>query len=100
MTDNAADPAQVKARKRKAKDREDQEEADFRAILSTEHGRRFLWAELGRRNVWRTAFHTDALVFAHNEGLRAAGVDLMTRIIEADPQAWILMQQEAAAQER
>ncbi len=94
---NAADPAQVKKRARKAKDREEQEASDLRAILGNAAGRRFLWAELARRRVFATAFHTDGMVFAHNEGMRAAGVDLMTRIIETDPAAWILMQQEAAA---
>jgi hypothetical protein len=97
--DNAADPKQVKARGRKAKDREEQEEADLRALLSTDYGRRFLWAELARRRVFATGFHTDAMVFAHNEGRRASGVELMTLIIETDPKAWILMQQEAAAAE-
>ncbi len=93
--DNAADEKQVKRRGRRAKDQEEQELSDLRAILGNSAGRRFLWAELSRRNVFSTAFHTDSLVFAHNEGLRSAGVDLMTRIIEADPAAWILMQQEA-----
>lgn len=96
MTDNAADPEQVKKRARKAKDREDQERADLQFLLSNPAGRRFLWGELSRRRVFASAFHTDALVFAHNEGMRSAGVDLMTRIIDVDPKAWVLMQQEAA----
>lgn len=95
MTDNAIDPKQVKARNRKAKDREDQETEDLRSILSTEHGRRFLWTELSRCRVFQTAFHSEQLVFAHNEGRRSAGVELMARIIETDAKAWILMQQEA-----
>lgn len=96
MTDNAIDPAQVKKRNRKAKDQETQDTADLLAILGTEHGRRFLWAELARCRVFMTAFHVEQLVFAHNEGRRSAGVELMARIIETDPQAWIVMQQEAA----
>jgi hypothetical protein len=96
MTDNAADAKQVKTRARKAKDAEDQQADDLRALLAAPFGRRFLWAELARRNVFKTAFHPEALIFAHNEGLRSAGVALMHLIIETDPAAWILMQQEAA----
>jgi hypothetical protein len=97
--DNAADPVAVKKRGRKAKQREEQEADDLRAILGNAGGRRFLWAELSRRRVFQTAFHTDAMVFAHNEGRRSSGVELMTLIIETDPKAWMLMQQEAASTE-
>lgn len=99
MTDNAADENQVKARRRRAKEREQQEVDDLRSLLSLPSGRRFMWAELARRNVFKTSFHTDQLVFAHNEGLRSSGIALMHMIIDTDPQAWILMQQEAAQDE-
>lgn len=97
--DNAADEKQVRNRGRKAKDREEQQEADLLAVLATPAGRRLLWDQIGRCRVFVTSFHTEALVFAHNEGRRAAGVELMTRIIEIDPKAWLLMQQEAATQD-
>ena len=86
-------------RGRKAKDAEEQAASDLRFLLSTEAGRRFLWAELARCRVFHTSFHTEQLVFAHNEGRRSAGVELMVRVIETDPKAWLLMQQEAAAAE-
>ena len=97
--DNAADPVAVKRRGRKAKLAEEQARDDLLFLLGNPAGRRFLWGELARCQVFRTSFHVDQLVFAHNEGRRSSGVELMARIIETDPKAWILMQQEAAAAE-
>lgn len=100
ITFNAADPKQVRARGLKEKRQEEQELEDLRELLNLPAGRRFLWRQLERCAVWKTSFHPSGQVFAANEGRRGVGVELMTQIIEADPQAWIALQQERLDAER
>lgn len=97
---NAADPKAVKERGRKEKHAEEQARDDLRELLRLPAGRRFLWNHLATCAVWQTSFHPSGQQFAHNEGRRSVGVELMTRIIEADPQAWIDLQQERLDAER
>jgi hypothetical protein len=97
---NAADPQAVKTRRRKEKDADAQDAEDLRELLRYPFGRRFLWRMLGKCAVWKTSFHPSGQQFAANEGRRSVGVELMTNIIEADPQSWIDLQQEQLDAER
>lgn len=97
---NAANPAQVRDRGRKQKREEEQELDDLRELLKLPAGQRFLWRMLKTCRVWETSFHPSGQLFAANEGRRGVGVELMTQIIEADPQAWIALQQERLDAER
>lgn len=97
---NAADPTKVRDRGRKQKREEQQELEDLRELLKLPAGRRFLWRMLERCAVWKTSFHPSGQVFAANEGRRGVGVELMTDLITADPQAWIDLQQELLDAER
>jgi hypothetical protein len=97
---NAADPKKVRDRKRKEQDQDAQALEDLREMLRQPFGRRFLWNMLASCDVWKTSFHPSGQQFAANEGRRGVGVELMTQIIEADPQAWIDMQQERLNAER
>lgn len=90
---NAADPKAVKNRARKEQIADDQAVEDLRWLLRTEVGKRVLWRQLEACAVWSTSFNPNGQQFAHNEGRRSVGVELMARIVEADPQAWIDMQQ-------
>ncbi|HXH24035.1 MAG TPA: hypothetical protein VNI78_02225 [Vicinamibacterales bacterium] len=97
---NAADPKAVKERKRKEKREDEQAQEDLRELLRHPFGRRHLWRMLQKCHVWRSSFHPSGQQFAANEGRRSVGVELMSEIIEADPQAWIDMQQERLDEER
>lgn len=97
---NAADPKAVKERGRKEKRADEQAHEDLRELLQHPCGRRFLWRQLAACSVWQTSFHPSGQQFAANEGRRSVGVELMTQIIEADPQGWISLQQEQLDAER
>lgn len=97
---NAANPAQVRDRGRKQKHEEEQELVDLRELLKLPAAQRFLWRQLEKCHVWASSFHPSGQVFAANEGRRGVGVELMTQIIEADPQAWIDLQQQRLDAER
>lgn len=100
VTFNAADPSQVRERGRKDKREIEKAQDDLRAVLALPQGRRFLWRLLATCGTNKSSFHPSGQVFAHNEGRRSVGVEVMVDIIEADPQAWIGMQQERLDAER
>lgn len=97
---NAGSAKQVRARGRKEAKLEAQATEDLKALLESPAGRRFLWRLLGKCGVWQTSFHPSGQQFAANEGRRGVGVELVTEIIETDPQAWIDLQQEQLTLER
>jgi hypothetical protein len=62
-------------------------EMDFKAILSSEIGRRFFWSLLNRCNVFGPSYAEGASATAFNEGRRAVGIQLMQdgqRLASAD----------------
>lgn len=93
---DTGDVEQVKGRKRKDQILREQRANDLRSIMSVPHGRRFLWEHIGSCGVFRSAFNSDALVMAFNEGSREIGLKLYVELLEADPKGCVLMQQEAA----
>lgn len=97
---NAADPKAVNERKRKDKRTDERAQDDLRAVLALPAGRRLLWRLLETCGTWKSSFHTSGQIFACNEGRRGVGVEMMAAIAEADPQAWIDMQQERLDAER
>jgi len=87
---NAADKGQVKEASKKQKLGRDQELEDVRHVLSTKAGRRFYWRLLafsglyqssadGRGNIWLL------------EGQRNVGLLLNVDMMEANPNAYLLM---------
>ena len=93
---NASDEAQVKGRKRKGEAQRDRDLKDLREVMSTHGGRRFIWNQvLGYAGIHRSSFSTNALSMAHSEGQRSSGLKVLADILEADTNAYLLMQSEA-----
>lgn len=57
----------------------------LKAVLSTEAGRAFVWRMMEKAGIYRTAFSTDALAMAANEGRKDMGVWLFVEALEAAP---------------
>jgi hypothetical protein len=78
----------------------EQEINDFRALMGTKEGRRFMWRLLSKTGVHRTSFSNDALVMAFNEGNRNLGLLLMSEIHGLCPARYQQMQKEHQENER
>lgn len=52
-------------------------DADLRAVLGTEAGRRFVWRLIDGSGVFSQSYAGEALANAFNEGRRAVGIALM-----------------------
>ena len=96
---NAADRDQVRQAGRRVK-----REAVIEAMLcgvqmSTYHGRHFCWTLLERLGVFRSVFVTSSEIY-YRAGQQDAGHELMARLIEADVEAYALMETEARARKK
>lgn len=77
--------------------RREEETNDLRAVLSSASGRRFVWRLLERGGVFRSSFNAESDSYtAFNEGRRNLGLLVLNDILEADPDAFTLMQRESA----
>lgn len=91
---NAADPRQVKRGKESEAHRHDRELAELRDVLQTIEGRRVLWRFLEKCGVFESIMETSARIY-YNAGKQDLGHYLLGEIGKADPNAYILMQQDA-----
>lgn len=88
-------PADVQERREARRQR--QSHADFRAVVATPEGRRFVWELLGP--AFTASFTGDALTTAYNEGRRGAANEILARLNDHAPEALVAMLT-AAAQAR
>lgn len=95
--EDAGDKQQVAAKKSKAKLREEQADADLRALLNTREGRASVWRILQECGVYHLSFSSDHGVMSFNEGKRKMGLWLIATIHHAAPNAYLRMQAEAQA---
>lgn len=78
------------------RERREEEINDLRAVLSSVSGRRFIWRLLERGGVFRSSFNTESDSYtAFNEGRRNLGLLVLNDILEADLDAFTLMQRES-----
>lgn len=76
--------------------RREEETNDLRAVLSSVSGRRFIWRLLERGGVFRSSFNAESDSYtAFNEGRRNLGLLVLNDILEADLDAFTLMQRES-----
>lgn len=73
----------------------DNEIAELREILTDIKVRKFLWRMLAKAGMFRTHFNPNAAIMGHNTGLADMGTAILNEILEANPEAWIVMQQDA-----
>jgi hypothetical protein len=91
---NAADPAAVDKKRRKAGRVEDRRLTAFKAVMATREGRRYVWWLLDQCGVFRTSFTGNSATF-FNEGQRNVGLMLIADINAACPEQYIVMLDEA-----
>lgn len=65
---------------------------DFKKIMETEHGRRYVWGILESAGIFRTTFTGNSTSF-FNEGRRALGLEIY-RDVQALPELRTLMEKE------
>lgn len=73
----------------------DNELLALREILVDPKVRDFLWRMLAKAGMFRTHFNANAAIMGHNTGLADMGTAILNEILEANPEAWIVMQQTA-----
>ena len=93
MTDTG-DVQQVNKKKTKAQLRRMRENEWLKDILSKEGGRDFIWRLLSECGPYKTTFTGEPYGTVLNEGRRQIGIWIITEIFEADPNAYIKMQEE------
>lgn len=92
---NAADPKQVANAKLHDQFTEENRVADMRAVLSTPEGRRVLWWWLSQAGLFESITVTSSEIYVRS-GKRDLGLALIAAINVASPEAYLLMQREAA----
>lgn len=94
---NAADPAQVQYGTRKETRELEARGALLRTQLSTPAGRRFVWEELERHQIFHRVRSWQQEAVYEFLGRRESGLELWWEIQQGAPEALLLMQQEAQA---
>lgn len=83
-----------KARAREDLDRKN-ELLELRDILTDERVRNFLWRMMAKAGMYKTHFNPNAAIMGHNTGLADMGTAILNEVLEANPEAWIVMQRSA-----
>jgi len=66
---------------------------DMRYVLSSVQGRRLIWRILDMAGVYRSSFTGNSTTF-FNEGARNIGLRVLSDVMDAKPEAFLLMQNE------
>lgn len=96
---NAADPSQVRRAARKTEDVEALRRGRLRAVLQTVDGRALVWDLLERAGVFRSIYDQSARIH-YNAGRQDFGHELLAAALDADEDAYLVMEQEARARQR
>ena len=91
---NAADPEQVRNAKQKEKFRDINERNDLLWVLNDARGRRFVWGLLAPTNELSFVSGMPDLT-AFKEGCRNKANQLLAKVMDAKPEAYILMLNES-----
>ena len=98
LVKNAADEQQVKRAGQKVRDRRMLELDDLRWVLSERPGRRHIWSRLD--GLHASSFNTNGSIVFFNEGRRDVQLKLLADVMEASPELYLTMQQEAIEDQR
>jgi hypothetical protein len=90
---NVADKEQVKSAAFKEKRKREQELKDVSDVLMSPHGRRFVWRYLEKCGVYRSSYTGNSQTF-FLEGERNIGLQLMTDIMDANPELYLKLVRE------
>lgn len=92
---NAADPKQVKHAARKEKDRANRDKNDLLAVLATVEGRRYIWNLMAWTGMLENPTHQRGDMTHQNIGRADCGRKILADIMDASPNIYLTMQQEA-----
>lgn len=93
-TDIRYEQAASEAKDRQKKLSREQDAADFKVLLSTPAGRRFMWRMLEECGVYRSTFRPNSEA-AFLEGKRAVGLFLLAQVHDLCPERLVEMLLEA-----
>lgn len=96
---NAADPEQVRYAARRDRKRLKDEQAAHQGQLSTYEGRAFVAMWLRSLGVYRSVMETSARIY-YLAGRQDVGHELQAKLLDAAPEEYDLMEQEARARWR
>jgi hypothetical protein len=85
---------QVKKPKTADEQEQDRIREEYRWVLSSKVGRRFLWRILGDTGIFETSFSQHNGQMSHNEGRRSVGLEVLLRINEAHIENFFNMMRE------
>lgn len=95
-----SDDIKAEARQRLAAERKDllqrQLDEDFREIMSTKGGRRFIWHSMAECLVFQPVYHVEASVMYLREGKRQIGLNYLLKIQSICPELYQVMTNENA----
>jgi hypothetical protein len=91
---NAADPASIRSAAKAARQADRTQEEILRGIMSVPSGRTWMLALIYSCGVFQTTFTGDAQRTAFNEGKRSVGNELMSAILVACPDQFLLAMRE------
>ena len=69
------------------------ERNELKTLLKDAVFRRLMWKNLSKCGIYTTTMTGNSWSY-HNEGKRSVGLEMLSDIMLADPNAWILMQKE------
>jgi hypothetical protein len=71
------------------------DDADFKTVIDTPAGRRFIRRALGKCGVHRTSFNADPMIMAFSEGERSIGLWLQSLFVDCPDQYIQLLKEES-----
>lgn len=92
LVDNAGDPQQVRAARKKERYTKLQQDADWKAVLDTAQGRRVLWHIMEQCKMFESIWEQSSRIY-YNAGQQDIGHIILARVLEAHPVAYIEMLQ-------
>lgn len=95
LVTNAADEKQLKEADYQVRTREIDETAELIELLRVPAFRRYTWRYMAACNVFSAGFEQSGSRMAFNEGARNIGTKMLSEIMDADPESFILMMQES-----
>lgn len=93
--DDQPNPEQVKLQQIRA----ERDADDIRQVMSTEQGRRVVWAVMEQGKVFGSTFAIDPSITAFNEGQRNLALALFSRVMAVCPEQYLKMAAEASTKE-
>jgi hypothetical protein len=95
MSKNAANPGHVQKSEHDEKIIRENELNDLRYVLNDVQGRRFLWKMLADCGIYESSFTGNNSETFFKEGSRKVGLKIMTDIMEASPESYLVMLKES-----